>query len=230
MQVVIYHGKRGTGKTTLLTAHAINGNTFAEAQQTVAARQVFQYKDGHSKCLIIDECTLDDLDMVQEQEIDTLFLSFQQLPPTEQILSKFNNAVIDDIRETFFPHCLYIAREYGFYTAHFGGYSESDDTYDDLIKWITRPDEIKEVTIPDVEQFKAFLDKHKEPPTNFFEWGLDYAAIMRIADKLGQSSDAIINLTKEEICALWNYNELEIQWIEDLYLKMSQDALDDLPF
>ena len=219
MRIIIYHGKQGTGKTTLLTSEALRfANSFAEAQKIVSDRKILKGDKG--KFLIIDECTISDLDTVNEFEVDWLYLGFQELPDIEKIENKFKVSTVLDIRETMFPFCNYINSDGHSYYADFGGYYFENESYEDLIKEISVPPKIKEIIIPNIEEMKIFLDKHKEPPINFSEWGLEYAALMRVSNKLNQSSDGKIIINYEETCAIVNYNCCKIQWIEDFFFNL----------
>jgi hypothetical protein len=224
MKIIIYHGKQGTGKTTLLTSEALRfANSFAEAQKIVSDRKILNGDTG--KFLIIDECTINDLDTVNEFEVDWLYLGFQELPSIEDIENKFKVSTVLDVRETMFPFCKYVNFDgSGLYYADFGGYYLEDKSYEDLIKEISIPPKTKEIIIPNIEEMKNFLEKHKEPPTNFSEWGLDYAALMRVSNKLNQNPDGKIIITDDESCAIANYNCCEIKWIEDLFFNLFDKA------
>lgn len=216
MNIIIYHGGPGTGKTTQLIADALRfADTFIEAGKIVANRQILKNEIG--RYLFFDEFTMKDLSKIKHHEIDWLYLGCNECPNIEQIESYFKGyANVYDVRETMFPYCHYIHIEDGTHYAEFGGFSIQNGTKEDLIELI-KTEETKEVSIPNVEEFKKFLDANSEIPRNFREWGLDYAYLMRVRAKLQRIKGNTIIVTNDEASAIANYNAGEIEWIEDLF-------------
>ena len=228
IKIIIYTGKKGSGKTTQLATHLYGD--MASKRKIVAERQIME-SDGQ-KFLAWDDIDFKkDLAKIPDG-IDWLYLSAETLPKNykKQIYKRFKEDVYD-VRECMFPLCNYINKEGGLYYADFGALRYSDVNKEDLIKHIDR-NESKEVAISNKEEMKSFLEANKLEPRNFIEWGLDYAFLMQFKEKFDKMTGDVINVTMDEASAISNYNACEIEWIEDLFfnLFMCENDTDDLRY
>lgn len=228
IKIIIYTGKKGSGKTTQLAAHLYSD--MASNRKIVAERHIL--KSDCQKFLAWDDVDFKkDLAKIPDG-IDWLYLSAETLPKNyKKLIYKRFKEDVYDVRECMFPLCNYINKEGGLYYADFGALRYSDVNKEDLIKYINR-NESKEVTISNKAEMKAFLEANKEEPRNFIEWGLDYAYLMQFKEKFDKMTTDVISVTMDEASAISNYTTGEFEWIFDLFfnLFMSENETDDLPF
>lgn len=220
MNIIIYYGEKGTGKSTQLASDAMRfSKTFNVAKVIVSNRQVKE--DSTGRYLFLDKFSIEDLQFIKKNKVDWLYLACREKSKIDKIEKYFNGlANIYDVRETMFPFCKYINVKDGLYNAHFGGFSLEDKNKDSLLKKISQPKEQKEVTIDKIQEMDKFLDDNSIAPLNFSEWGLDYAHLMNFRKKIKNRVSNKVIVTDDEACAIANYNGCQIQWIEDLFYSL----------
>lgn len=226
MKLIIYHGKQGTGKTTLLEVAASNcaeGN--CDSQRIIQDHIVLTHFGA--ECQFMDEFNFDtDLELIDPRKCDWLSIATQKLPDQYEklIFNKFGMYVdIYEVRETMFPLCNYVSVVNEKFVADFGAISSVFDTREEMIKELSS-NPSKEVIIPDVESMALFLEDHGNiRPKNFSEWGLDWAHLQSFAEKFRHMTDNKMLVTENEACAIVNFNAVELQWIEDLFFNLFRE-------
>jgi hypothetical protein len=228
LKIVIYHGIKGSGKTMQLTSRlaSLFPGGFESAKNLLTKRLVLKTDTDHILCY--DDCDLkNDLININTTGIDWLYISTEKLPKYyRKLIWNYFGEEVYDVRECMFPLCHYIFKYNKKYYAEMGGIQFLDYSRKKVIDRISRVPDTKEISIPDINGMRVFLENNKIVPTNFIEWGLDYALLMQFYDKFNKMTDDKILVTEFEACAIANYNGGEIDWIEDLFF----DLFADLPF
>jgi hypothetical protein len=226
MRIIIFHGKKGSGKTTELSSIALcisSIKSFKQAKKAINHPHIII--DKYDNYYFWDDFSFDtDADKLPELlslNISGLYLSTSQLPDDyEAVIHKYLGDVSDlNVRETMWPLCNYISIYDNKYYADFGGISHIYDSRTELIDAISN-DRKEEVTIINTAEFLQFLDTNRNPPRGFSEWGFNYGHLMILRDKfINRTSDTIL-VTENEAIAVIDYNSMEIDWIEELFFKL----------
>jgi len=224
LKIIIYHGLKGSGKTTQLAT--LLGSDIESSKKVIAERVVLKTEYGN--ILHYDDCDLKkDLLNIPTTGIDWLYLSTEKLPGNyRKLIWNYFGEKVYDVRECMFPLCNYIYKYEKAYWGDMGAIAHGNKTRAGLIKLLSVV-ETKEVSIPDMDGMRSFLESNKVAPRNFREWGLDYAHLMKFYEKFNKMTDDKVLVTDDEACAIANYCDGETEWIEDLFFNLFNE---DLPF